>query len=74
MGFARRATAYKRADLLFQDVERLRDLARHTGPFQVIYAGKAHPRDQAGKDIIHHIYQMKEALKNDITDRLPGQL
>ena len=67
VGFARRATAYKRADLLFQDVERLRDLARHTGPFQVIYAGKAHPRDQAGKDIIHHIYQMKEALKNDIT-------
>jgi starch phosphorylase len=32
----------------------------------VIYAGKAHPRDQAGKDIIHYIYQMKEALKNDL--------
>jgi starch phosphorylase len=67
MGFARRATAYKRADLLFQDVERLHDLVRHAGPLQVIYAGKAHPRDQAGKDIIHYIYQMKEALKNDLT-------
>jgi glycogen phosphorylase len=67
LGFARRATAYKRADLLFQDIERLRHLARHTGPFQVIYAGKAHPQDGAGKDIIHHIYQVKEALKDDIT-------
>jgi glycogen phosphorylase len=67
LGFARRAAAYKRADLLFRDIERLRHLAKHTGPLQVIYAGKAHPQDQAGKDIIHHIYQVKEALKNDIT-------
>jgi starch phosphorylase len=66
LGFARRATAYKRADLLFQDIERLRYLARHTGPFQVIYAGKAHPQDSTGKDIIHHIYQVKEALQPDI--------
>jgi starch phosphorylase len=67
LGFARRATAYKRADLLFQDIDQLRHIARHAGPFQVIYAGKAHPRDQAGKDIIRHIYQVKEALKNDVT-------
>jgi glycogen phosphorylase len=66
LGFARRSTAYKRADLLFHDIERLRHLARHAGPFQVIYAGKAHPRDQAGKNIIHHNFQVKETLKNDI--------
>ena len=66
LGFARRATAYKRADLLFHDRERLQHIARHVGPFQVIYAGKAHPRDQQGKGLIKRIHEIKEALKNDI--------
>jgi starch phosphorylase len=66
LGFARRATAYKRADLLFHDSERLQHIARHVGPFQVIYAGKAHPRDQQGKGLIKRIHEIKEALKNDI--------
>jgi starch phosphorylase len=47
LGFARRAAAYKRADLLFHDGERLRQIAATSGPFQVMYAGKAHPQDQA---------------------------
>ena len=66
LGFARRATAYKRADLLFEDVERLRRIATHTGPFQVIYAGKAHPRDQQGKELIKRIHEVKNALKGTI--------
>jgi starch phosphorylase len=45
LGFARRATAYKRMDLLFQDIERLQQLAARAGGVQVIYAGKAHPQD-----------------------------
>ena len=66
LGFARRAAAYKRADLLFHDVERLQHIARHVGPLQVIYAGKAHPHDQQGKELIKRIHGVKEALKNDI--------
>jgi glycogen phosphorylase len=66
LGFARRATAYKRADLLFTDGERLRHIAAHASPLQVVYAGKAHPQDQGGKDLIHRIFQAKEVLKRDI--------
>jgi starch phosphorylase len=66
LGFARRTTAYKRADLLFQDSERLRHIAQHVGPLQVIYAGKAHPRDQQGKELIKRIHEVKEALKHEI--------
>ena len=50
IGFARRATAYKRADLVFRDVERLREVARASGPLQFVFAGKAHPRDLDGKN------------------------
>jgi len=64
IGFARRATAYKRADLLFSDVDRLARLGE--GRIQIIYAGKAHPRDEAGKDLIKHIFEIKERLKDKI--------
>ncbi len=37
-----------------------------TGPIQIIYAGKAHPQDQPGKDVIQHIFQIKEQLKQSI--------
>jgi starch phosphorylase len=63
LGFARRATPYKRADLLFRDVERLTSIATHAGPVQVVYAGKAHPRDWGGKEIIRRLFQVKEQLK-----------
>jgi len=63
LGFARRATVYKRADLLFTDIERLRHIATHAGPLQVIYAGKAHPHDEEGKEVIKRIFQAKELLK-----------
>ena len=62
LGFARRATPYKRADLLFTDTERLRSMADKVGPLQVIYGGKAHPRDERGKELIRRIYQAAEFL------------
>ena len=56
IGFARRAATYKRADLLFADVDRLRQLAGRGGGLQIVYAGKAHPRDEMGKDLIRRIH------------------
>ncbi len=64
LGFARRATAYKRADLLFSDLQRLKDMADRVGPLQVIYAGKAHPRDEGGKAMIQRIFETMAALKD----------
>jgi starch phosphorylase len=66
IGFARRATAYKRAELLLHDPARLKAIVARTGPLQVIYAGKAHPQDQDGKEIIRRIFQAKDALKNGL--------
>jgi starch phosphorylase len=56
IGFARRASTYKRGALLFHDPERLRRIARTAGPIQIVYAGKAHPRDNGGKDIIREVF------------------
>ena len=66
LGFARRAAVYKRADLLFSDVGRLTEITARSGPLQIIYAGKAHPHDQGGKDLIKRIFQIKEMLKDKI--------
>ena len=66
LGFARRATAYKRWDLLFQDVNRLRQLVAERGPLQVIYAGKAHPQDREGKELIRRILQVRDQLRGQI--------
>jgi len=66
LGFARRATAYKRGDLFFTDRERLKQIARQVGPMQLIYAGKAHPRDEGGKAIIRRIFESAAVLANDV--------
>jgi len=66
IGYARRAATYKRADLLFTDIGRLKSISSKAGPFQVIYAGKAHPHDQGGKEVIKRIFQAREALKKNI--------
>ena len=66
LGFARRATPYKRADLLFSDLDRLRSIARKAGPLQVIYAGKAHPRDEGGKAMIRKVFEASAALGEEI--------
>jgi glycogen phosphorylase len=61
LGFARRMTGYKRPDLLFQDLERLRAIAARQ-PFQIVMAGKAHPRDRDGKAVIRAIHEhLREA-------------
>ncbi|MEW6212858.1 MAG: alpha-glucan family phosphorylase [Acidobacteriota bacterium] len=66
IGFARRATAYKRAMLIFHDVERLKEIARRAGSLQIVFAGKAHPRDEEGKGIIRQINEMRERLQEYI--------
>lgn len=66
IGFARRATGYKRADLLFSDIARLRRIVRRAGPLQVLYAGKAHPRDESGHELIEKIFAAAGALKNTL--------
>ncbi len=64
IGFARRAAAYKRADFLFSDPARLKKIIKESGPFQVIYGGKAHPTDGWGKDIIRRIFEAANELKD----------
>jgi starch phosphorylase len=66
LGFARRAATYKRADLLFRDLDRLRAISAKAGRLQIIYGGKAHPQDVAGKQVVQRIIQAGDALKHDI--------
>ncbi|NJD67222.1 MAG: alpha-glucan family phosphorylase [candidate division NC10 bacterium] len=66
IGFARRATAYKRPDLLFYDIERLRQISVRRGPLQVIFSGKAHPKDEEGKVLIQTIYRRAKALAPEV--------
>ena len=66
LGFARRATTYKRTDLIFRDLDRLKRIAQKGGPLQIICGGKAHPRDDGGKTIIRHIFEAAAALKGII--------
>lgn len=67
LGFARRATPYKRADLIFFDPDQLADIARTVGPIQLIFGGKAHPQDGGGKDMIRRVVQFARQLKNDVS-------
>jgi starch phosphorylase len=67
LGFARRVTAYKRGDLIFDDMQRLRRLSREVGRLQLVFAGKAHPRDEDGKRLIQRIIQTGHALAPDLT-------
>ncbi len=65
IGFARRATEYKRHTLMFSDPERLRKAGRR-GSIQLIFAGKAHPKDYQGKKMIEELFSYKEMFKNEI--------
>jgi starch phosphorylase len=62
LGFARRASTYKRGDLLFANPERLRKIVQEVGPIQLVYGGKAHPHDEGGKAIIRNIISSGRAL------------
>jgi glycogen phosphorylase len=66
IGFARRASTYKRADLLFQNPERLRKIARTVGPIQLVYGGKAHPHDEGGKNLIRRVIGSAASLADAI--------
>lgn len=66
IGFARRAAAYKRADLLFTDLARLGAIANRHGGLQIVYAGKAHPQDQEGKEQIRKVFSARQALRDKI--------
>ena len=66
IGFARRATVWKRADLVFNDVARLQAIHARAGAFQLIFGGKAHPKDDLGKALIRRIFEIKAALGDKI--------
>lgn len=66
LGFARRATEYKRATMIFSDIEKLKQLT-DKGKIQLIFAGKAHPKDIGGKNLIKEIYSQAERLKGEIS-------
>ncbi len=66
IGFGRRATAYKRADLILRDLDRLKEIAPSAGPFQIVFAGKAHPQDAAGKRLIGQVFEARERLEPDV--------
>ena len=67
IGFARRASTYKRADLLFSNPERLRQITKTVGPIQLVYGGKAHPHDEGGKNLIRRVVggasQLTDAIR-----------
>jgi starch phosphorylase len=69
IGFARRFATYKRATLLFQDIERLARLVRNSEkPVQFVFAGKAHPQDQGGKMMI------QEICRHSLNPKLAGRI
>ena len=64
LGFARRFATYKRADLLFSDADRVRHLLTHAErPVQVLLAGKAHPTDRPGQELIRHVFELSQDLE-----------
>jgi starch phosphorylase len=66
LGFARRAATYKRATLLLTNPGRLSEIATKAGGLQIIYAGKAHPQDRPGKDMIQQVVAEAARLSNDV--------
>jgi glycogen phosphorylase len=65
IGFARRMTGYKRPDLLFSDLKRLAVIAGKY-PFQLVFSGKAHPADTAGKESLHAIHNAMRELSGNV--------
>jgi starch phosphorylase len=58
LGFARRFATYKRADLIFRDLARLKDIVTSASrPVQIVFAGKAHPADKPGQDVLRRIFE-----------------
>ena len=70
LGFARRVATYKRASLLFSDPKRLAKIAKKIGGLQILFAGKAHPADAAGKGLIRDVFTAAASLKVDSVNML----
>jgi len=66
LGFARRATGYKRSALIFHDVQRLELIAERHGKLQLVFAGKAHPHDAEGKALIGRVFEASRELAGRI--------
>tara|TARA_B100001113_G_scaffold353408_1_gene357637 strand:- start:595 stop:2244 length:1650 start_codon:yes stop_codon:yes gene_type:complete len=64
IGFARRFATYKRANLVFHDLDKLREFG--AGKIQFVFSGKAHPRDEGGKQLIRDIYGSAKHISQDI--------
>lgn len=64
IGFARRFATYKRANLVFSDLERLRAIGADR--IQFVFSGKAHPKDEGGKQLIRDIFASAGEVANDI--------
>jgi starch phosphorylase len=60
-------TAYKRGGLLISDLARLRSIAKNSGALQIVYSGKAHPHDKAGKEIICEVFAAREQLRDAVS-------
>jgi starch phosphorylase len=59
IGFVRRFTEYKRPELIFHDIERLKQIVSDRWhPVQIIFAGKSHPADFPSKQLLHHVYTL----------------
>ena len=67
IGFARRATAYKRADLVFSNLDWLTAISQQAGALQFVFAGKAHPKDHGGKELIGRIFEVSRQLQHRIS-------
>jgi starch phosphorylase len=65
LGFARRVATYKRANLLFLDPDRLVRIAHEAGGLQILYGGKAHPHDAAGKALIRNVFEAAARINSD---------
>jgi len=66
IGFGRRQTPYKRPDLIISDPTRLMQIAEKVGPIQIIFAGKAHPKDYSGKDAIKKIFKVMKIIDKNV--------
>lgn len=66
LGFGRRITAYKRPALIFWDIERLKQISEQVGKIQIVYAGKAHPQDERGKELIRYVHEAAEFLAGSV--------
>lgn len=63
IGFARRATGYKRFELVLEDIGRLVSISQNVGPLQFVFGGKAHPKDESGRAAIRNVFAAAQALE-----------